>query len=674
MPVVSVWIPSRNGLLAGTAVAAVAAIGVYVYNSKSRLSTDQDGALEGTSFTTRDRLFGRKKGTSSSALTGDLGEVGTVETEGQDEASNESQGSILGWLLWKVPGEWLAMFTRQMFGWRRGGTTIEGWNDAFRREFISGMGGSGGRKTDSSRYMQHGRSVRGGQTHSVLISSEEEDGSGMSSEEFREHGYRMIDFIVEYRTNMLQQIKPSASSTSLLQVLPREAPAYGEDFEEIMCDVERLIIPGLNHWMHPHFFGYYPQGGSYASILGELCTAGLNCMGFMWQTGPAVTELEMVCIGWLGKMIGLPPKFTFSSGGGGVIESGAGEAVLCCLVAAKERRLRGIEDDNMRREMTGRMVVYTSDQAHLVVQKSCRIIGIEEDRLRIIKTFRNDHFAMRGDALREKICEDRNEGLIPLFVCCCLGTTSSCAIDDIAEIGTVCREMDLWLHVDGAYGGAFPICPENRVHMNGIENVDSFSMNCHKQMLVNFECAPLWVADRNALTDSLRVTSEYLKASGTSVGGEIVDYKDWQVGFGRKFRSLKLYFVLRNFGVSGICESIRHCTRLAKYLEDKIKKDPHFEVYVPRYFGLVCFRLNKTALSRAGVKFSDRRDLLNHFNGKLKEALTKNGDVLLLHTVLDGVYVLRMAIGGYNSTEEDIDDCWRSIQSCAAHVLKNTTV
>jgi aromatic-L-amino-acid decarboxylase len=478
----------------------------------------------------------------------------------------------------------------------------------------------------------------------------------MTSEEFRRAGHELVDWIAAYwerlkegdeRLPVLSRVKPG----EIAGMLRAEAPEHGESWERIFEDFERVVMPGITHWQSPGFFGFFPANASGPAVLGELLSAGLGVQGMLWATSPAATEVETRMLDWMGRAIGLAPRFlSESEDGGGVIHGTASEAVLVAVLAARHRTVHSSQHTSEK----ARLVVYASSQAHSSVVKAAMIAGIAagpEDRvgMRLIGT--DAGLRMDPGMLERAIAEDEAAGRVPVMVCATVGTTSSTAIDPVRAIGEVCRRHGVWLHVDAAYAGSACVCPEFRHIIDGVELADSFCFNPHKWLLTNFDCSLLWTSDRKSLTGALSITPEYLK-NAASQAGAVIDYRDWQIPLGRRFRALKLWFVMRHYGLEGLRAHIREGVRLAALFESLVRADARFEVAAERTLGLVCFRLV------GGEAETRNKRLLGASNG--------GGRIYLTHTVLPGVgYVLRMAIGGTFTREEDVRRAWDVIRACA---------
>jgi aromatic-L-amino-acid decarboxylase len=470
----------------------------------------------------------------------------------------------------------------------------------------------------------------------------------MDADEFRRWGHRMIDWLADYQRQVEQypvasQVKPG----EIRAQLPEAPPLEGEPFEDILRDVERIIMPGVTHWQSPNFFGFFPSNNSGPSILGELLSAGLGVQGMLWSTSPACTELETHVLDWLVDLLALPPAFKSNSTGGGVIQDSASSAVLCAILTARERATKG--QDNAR-GLDGSLTAYASTQTHSSIEKGIRIAGIGVDNLRLIDV--DEKFAMRPELLEEAIENDLAAGRRPCFVCATIGTTSSTAIDPVAKIGRICRERGIWLHVDSAMAGTAALCPEFHYLQDGLELADSYCFNPHKWMFTNFDCNCFFVADRAALIRTLSILPEYLRNQATE-SGAVIDYRDWQIPLGRRFRSLKLWFVLRSFGVEGLRAKIREHVKMAQTFADWVRQDERFELAAPVAFGLVCFR------HRAG----------DEANKRMLDSLNASGKLMLSHTKLNDRLTLRFSIGQTNTQLRHVEQAWRAIQA-EADLLK----
>lgn len=464
----------------------------------------------------------------------------------------------------------------------------------------------------------------------------------LSAEEFRQAGYAVIDWLVDYRARVAElPVKPRVVPGDIRALLPTAAPEQGTSFAAIMADLDRVIMPGLMHWQSPNFFGYFPANTSPPSILGDLLSAGLGVQGMLWLTSPACTELESQVLDWLVDALGLPARFKTSSAGGGVIQDSASSATLCALLAARER----ISGYTVRQAgLQPGLVAYCSEETHSSLDKAVSIAGIGRAQLRKIAT--DERLAMRVEVLAEAIAADRAAGLTPFFVCATIGTTSSLAIDPIAALAALCREQGLWLHVDGAMAGSAALCPEYRYLHDGLEGADSYCFNPHKWLLTNFDCDCFFVADREPLIRALTVLPEYLR-NDASASGEAIDYRDWQIPLGRRFRALKLWFVLRSYGLEALRSFIRQHVALAEQFAQWVAADDRFELVVPRSLNLICLRM----------RGSDEE------NQSLLKRLNDSGRLFMSHTVIRGRFTLRFCIGQTYTTREHVEAAWNLIRT-----------
>ena len=467
----------------------------------------------------------------------------------------------------------------------------------------------------------------------------------MTPDELRRWGHAVVDWLAAYRERVEDFPVLSRSLPGQVRAaLPPSAPNLGEPFDAILADVDRVIMPGITHWQSPSFFAYFPGNTSGPSILGELLAAGLGVQGMMWTTSPASTELETHVLDWLVDAMGLPAGFKSTAAGGGVIQDSASSANLCAILAARERATVGASN---RLGCDRRLVAYTTAETHSSVAKGIRIAGIGSENLRLVPV--DGAFAMRADELARSIDADLAAGRVPFFVCATVGTTSSNAIDPLRAIGEVCRPRGVWVHVDAAMSGTAALCPELRHTHDGVELADSYCFDPHKWMFTNFDCSCLWVADRRALIDALSITPEYLR-NRASESGEVIDYRDWHVPLGRRFRSLKLWFVIRHYGVEGLRRHVRNHVAWAHELRSWIEADPRFEPAAPTPLNLVCFR------HRGG----------DEENQRLMDRLNRSGRLFLTSTRLDGKLTLRLCIGQTHVERRHVVAAWERIRSAAA--------
>jgi aromatic-L-amino-acid/L-tryptophan decarboxylase len=469
--------------------------------------------------------------------------------------------------------------------------------------------------------------------------------AAVTPEEFRRAGHQLVDWIADYVEEVERYpVSPDLRPGAVRAVLPASPPAGPESWEAVRSDIDRVLVPGLVHWQHPSFFAYFPSNTTYPSILGELLAAGLGVQGMSWVTSPACTELETLVLDWMVQLLGLPEQFASTrAGGGGVIQGSASEAVLVAICSARWRATAGAVNTDGD---TSRLVAYATEQTHSSVEKGLRIAGIGTDRMRRVP--HDASFAMRPDALAEAIAADRAVGLVPFFVCATHGTTSSMAFDPTPEIGPLCREHGVWLHVDAAMSGIAALAPEHRWVNEGLEHADSYCTNPHKWMGVNFDCDLYWTVDRQALLGALSILPEYLRSAAAETGAAI-DYRDWQVPLGRRFRALKLWLTIRIDGVAGIQAMIRRHVELTQRLAALVRGDDRFEIVAPHPLNLLCIRLT------AGDDATDR----------LVERANATGSVLFTRTVLDGRSTLRFSIGTRTTEWRHVAAAWQLLQSLA---------
>lgn len=469
----------------------------------------------------------------------------------------------------------------------------------------------------------------------------------MNKDEFKKHGYKFIDWVADYMSEIetypvCSPLKPG----EVKQGIPPQPPQEGESMESLFQDFQKIILPGMTHWQHPSWFAYFPANASPPSILAELLTAGLGAQCMIWKTSPAAAELEEVVMDWLRQMIGLP------EGVSGVIQDTASTATLVALITARERATQ-FESNN--KGIQTPLIVYASEEAHSSVEKGVKISGFGKENLRYIPA--DENFAMIPSELEKAVAEDKERGLYPTCVIATLGTTSSTAVDPLASIGKICKEHGLWFHVDAAFAGTAAILPEKRWIMEGAEYADSFVFNPHKWMLTNFDCSAFFVKDPAFLIRTFEIHPEYLK---TGVDEEVKNFRDWGIQLGRRFRALKLWFVIRYYGVDGLQRIVREHIRLAQLFKGWVEDHPGFELMAPVPFSLVCFRLNDGREEKE----------LDKLNQELLERLNESGKIFMTQTTLKGKYVLRLAIGARMTEERHVREAWQHIEAQAEEVLK----
>jgi len=468
----------------------------------------------------------------------------------------------------------------------------------------------------------------------------------MTPGEFREQGRRLVDWIADYMERAGDRpVRSRARPGEVFAALPEAPPERPEPWDAILRDLDEIVLPGLTHWQSPRFFGYFPANASGPAILGELVSAGLGVQGMLWSTSPACTEIETRTLDWLARLIGLPERFLSTSGrGAGVIQGTASEAALVAMVAARERAIRG----GARAES---LVAYTSTQAHSSIVKAGMVAGLGAERVRLVGV--DERLRLDPSRLEAEIERDRGAGLTPFFVAATLGTTSSGAVDPLDSIGRLAESEGAWLHVDAAWAGSALVAPEHRWMIEGVERADTFNFNPHKWMLTNFDCSALWVADRRDLTRALSITPEYLRTKESDAGA-VIDYRDWQIPLGRRFRALKLWFVMRAFGAEGLREHVRRGVRHGELFERLARESDVFEVVGERSLSLVC------VAHRAG----DAATL------SAMERVNDSGEALFTHTKLPTAggerAVIRLAAGGARQTDEDVRAAFAALERAAA--------
>ena len=467
----------------------------------------------------------------------------------------------------------------------------------------------------------------------------------MDAEEFRAQGRAVVDMIADYlETIGTRPVTSDAQPGDIRRRLPEHPPSSPEPFETILADVRDIVMPGLTHWQHPKFFAYFPGNSSYPSILADLLTAGLGVQGMSWVTSPACTEVETLMLDWMHELLDLPTKFrSTSDNGGGVIQGSASEATLSSILAARHRITDGrVNSDGD----TSKLVAYCTSQSHSSIEKGLRIAGIGTDRVRIVP--HDDSFAMVASELDRMIEADRANGLVPFWVCSTHGTTSSGAFDPTAEIAAITQRHGMWLHVDGAMHGIAALAPEHRWVNEGLEHADSYCTNPHKWMGVNFDCDLFWVADRTALLGALSILPEYLR-SAAAQSGQAIDYRDWQIPLGRRFRSLKLWFAIRAEGVDYFRSMIRRHVGITHELASWVATDERFEIVAPHPLNLLCLRL------RAGDQATD----------SLIERVNRTREALFTRTVLGDRSVLRFSIGSRTTERHHVAEAWELLRAQA---------
>jgi aromatic-L-amino-acid decarboxylase len=462
----------------------------------------------------------------------------------------------------------------------------------------------------------------------------------MTPDELRRWGHEVVDWVADYLATVEQHpVVPDVAPGDVRSWLPPAPPEHPEPFGDVIADLDRVVVPGTTHWQHPGFHAFFPANTSGPGILGDIVSSGLGAQGMLWQTGPALTEVETHVLDWVVDLLGLPDRFRSSGRGGGVIQDSASSATLCAVVAAREQAIAaGASID--------RLVVYSSTHAHSSLEKGARVAGLRPDQVRLVDV--DDTYALRPDLLAAAVDEDRAAGRVPCLVMATIGTTSSLAVDPVAQIAPVAEAAGMWLHVDGAMAGSAAVCPEHRGQQVGLDRADSYVFNPHKWLFTTFDCSCFFVADRADLVQALSILPEYLR-NAASESGAVIDYRDWQVPLGRRFRALKLWFVLRWYGAEGLRHHVREHVRLAADLAVRIEGDPRLELAAPTRLNLVCFR------HRDGDAATEA----------LHHALNATGRVYLTHTRLGDRYVIRASIGAWTTEERHVHALWSLIDRLA---------
>jgi len=467
----------------------------------------------------------------------------------------------------------------------------------------------------------------------------------MTPDEFRKHAHKLVEWMASYMENVEDYpVKSSTRPGEIFGKIPDSPPANSEPFDSLMKDFDEIIMPGITHWQNPNFFAYFPANTSPPSILSEMLIATLGTQCMIWETSPAAAELEEKMMIWLREMIGLPAGFE------GVIQDTASTATLAAILTAREKVSNyTINSDGAAN--AGTLKIYCSEQTHSSVEKAVKISGI--GRKNLVKISVKEDFSMDPLKLKEAIIFDKKSGYIPCCVVATIGTTGTTAIDPLRDIGEICLENDVWLHVDAAMAGTALILPEFQWMIDGKEYIDSFVFNPHKWMFTNFDCSAYFVKNAGALINTFEVLPEYLK---TRTRGKVNDYRDWGVPLGRRFRALKLWSVIRSYGTEGLREKIRYHIHIADRLSEMILKESDFEMLAPVIISVVCFRYNPPGYNE---------DQINSLNENLNHMLNDSGKVYLSHTILNGKYTIRMVTAQTNLTLEHVEKAWTLIKETA---------
>ncbi len=451
----------------------------------------------------------------------------------------------------------------------------------------------------------------------------------------------MVDYMADYLAEVSQYpVKSQVKPGEIYKQLPDHPPAKSQSIDAIIEDFTKILLPGITHWQHPNFHAYFTGNSSYPSVLAEMLTATIGAQCMLWETSPAATELEEKMMDWLKEMLGLPEHWK------GVIQDTASTATLVAIISAREKRSQWLINQRGYHS-SQKFTVYCSEQAHSSVDKAVRIAGIGIEYLRKVEV--DQAFAMKPEALELAVKQDLEAGFTPLLAIATLGTTGCTAVDPIEEIAHLCQKHQLWLHIDAAWAGTALILPEYRWMIKGIDQADSFVFNPHKWMFTNFDCSAYFVKDQQILIRTFAVVPEYLKTKTK----EVNNYSEWGIQLGRRFRALKLWFVIRNFGVDGLKEKIAAHLSWTEELAEEINRHSNFELILPSRLGCICFRFSPPGLSESQL------DLVNR---NLMDAINASGRLYLTHTTLNDTFAIRMVIGQTYQTREDIQNAWNTIQ------------
>ena len=472
----------------------------------------------------------------------------------------------------------------------------------------------------------------------------------IDNDEFREWGHKFVDWIADYYQTVDQYpVKSQARPGEILRSIPATLPETSESMASIWSDFQSNIMPGMTHWQHPGFMAYFPANTSFPSILAEMLTAGLGAQCMIWDTSPAAAELEERMMQWLGQLLGIPATWS------GTIQSTASEATLSAILSAREQVTDFAVND---RGLQGHphLRIYASKQIHSSIEKAVKIAGLGKENFVAIPT--DSDFAMDLEQLEEAILRDQNGGNVPTCIIVGLGTTGSTAVDPLKQIVALAQKHQIWVHIDAAYAGTAMMLQEYRHMIEGIELADSFVVNPHKWMMVNFDCSCYFVKDKSALVRTFEILPEYLK---TDADQQVNNYRDWGIPLGRRFRALKLWFVMRNFGADQIRQTIRNHITWAQEIADEIRHHKDFELLAPVPFNLICFRF-----APSGMNHQE----LNRLNQAIVERIKSSESLYVTHTVLSGIYTIRLVAGQTYMKRENLQFAWAFIQKLAKEVYQ----
>jgi len=478
----------------------------------------------------------------------------------------------------------------------------------------------------------------------------------MDPSEFRRHGHALVEWIAAYLSGSEQYpVLARVAPGDVRRALPERGPEAGEPFDEIFADFERILVPALTHWNHPGFFAYFPATTSASGVLAEFLSAALNQQAMLWRTSPAATELEEVSLTWLRQLLGLPDAFE------GVIYDTASISSLHALAAARQAAVPGVRERGLSgRADIGSLRVYCSDQAHSSIDKAVLTLGLGQSSLRRILV--DERYSMRPQALRAALDEDRRAGVTPVAVVATIGTTSTTGVDPVDAIADICREHRVWLHVDAAYAGVAAMLPECASHFSGWDRADSIVINPHKWLFTPFDLSAFYCRRMDLVREAFSLVPDYLKTTEASQGAR--NLMDTGIQLGRRFRSLKLWMILRHFGAARLRAVLAEHIRLAQEFAARVDTHPDFERLAPVPFAVVCFRANPR-----GVRMTPAE--LDLFNERLLEAVNATGEVFLSHTRINGAFVIRIAIGHLRTTAAHTRRAWELL---AQHTAALATV
>lgn len=473
----------------------------------------------------------------------------------------------------------------------------------------------------------------------------------MNADHFRARAHEIVDWMADYLETVEEgRVTPETQAGDVLAKLPTAPPMAAESFDAIFADFKNIIVPNMTHWEHPNFHAYFNSNKSDASIWAEMLTATIGAQCMSWQTSPAATELEERVMDWLIELLGFDSSFS------GVIQDTASTATLCSILSARERATNYAINENGFAPEHGKFTCYISREAHSSIEKAIKIAGLGKNCIRFIDV--DENYAMIPEKLAEQIETDKAAGFAPLYVVAAVGTTGSVAIDPLSQIAAIAKEHKLWLHVDAAYAGTAAICPEFSWMLEGQNDVDSFVFNPHKWMFTNFDCSVYIVKDKGELIRTFEILPEYLK---TKEGNTVNNYRDWGIQLGRRFRALKLWFVMRHMGVEGIREKIRHHISLTETLRGWIETDARFEILAPIHLNVICFRIKPNG---------QKQDEINALNMRFLAVMNADGKIFLTHTKLNGNVVVRFVVGATQTEERHVRFAWDKILDAATTTLE----